>query len=141
MRQTTEEPRRSATPSAKTPDPFASTFGGYPSSVTSVRLQGWYYLAGGLWPLIHYSSFEAITGPKPDRFVTEAASIGSAILLNLGGQDEARRRLAVLTGLATVALDLRHRRSIRHVYLVDAAIEALLTTLTIREGRRVSTSR
>lgn len=51
----------------------------------ATRLRGGYYLAGGLWPLIHFRSFEDVTGPKPDRIVTEIApalyvAIGTSLL-------------------------------------------------------------
>jgi hypothetical protein len=62
-----------------------------------------------------------VTGCKSDRFVTEFAAglytvIGVVILLGACGHPVLARRLAVLTGAATAALDARHRRTVSAVY-------------------------
>lgn len=49
------------------------------------RAWGTYYVVTGLWPLIHLTSFEAVTGPKTDDWLVHmvgllAASIGLALL-------------------------------------------------------------
>ena len=107
--------------------------------MNSVRAQGVYYLAGGLWPLLHFGSFETVTGPKPDRFVTEAAgalyaAIGATLLL--GRTPATTRRLALLTGVATLAIDVRHRSSVRWVYLADAAVEVLFGACAVANAKR-----
>jgi hypothetical protein len=112
---------------------------GYRYLVNSVRAQGVYYLAGGLWPLLHFHSFETVTGPKGDRFVTEAAgalytAIGAALLL--GRTSAGTRRLALLTSVATLAIDIRHRSSVRWVYLADAAVEALFAASAVADAAR-----
>ena len=38
---------------------------------TVLRVQSAYYIATGLWPLIHYDSFEAVTGRKSERWLVE----------------------------------------------------------------------
>ncbi len=107
----------------------------------ALRLQGCYYLLGGLWPLVGYRSFERLTGPKPDRFVTEVASalyavIGAAILTGSRAEDPVTaRRLAILTAMVTAAMDVRHRPDIRVVYAGEAAVELMLTAATVVEGR------
>src|SRR5690606_18536468 len=40
--------------------------------------QGAYYLVGGLWPLLHYRSFEAVTGKKKDAWLVK--TVASMIL-------------------------------------------------------------
>jgi hypothetical protein len=104
----------------------------------ATRLQGAYYLLGGLWPLMHYRSFEDVTGPKPDRFVTEVASalyvaIGTSLLA--AGQRPAKevRLLAVLTAVASAGFDVRHRPAVRPVYVAEAALEGLLLAASVRE--------
>jgi hypothetical protein len=105
-----------------------------------MRAQGVYYFAGGLWPLLHFGSFETVTGPKPDRFVTEAAgalytAIGATLLLERMPA-AASRRLALLTSVATLTIDVRHRSSVRWVYLADAAVEALFAAWAIADAAR-----
>ena len=105
----------------------------------ALRLQGCYYLIGGLWPFVHYRSFERVTGTKPDRFVTEAASalyvaIGTGILASGGSGTQAARRLAVLTAVLTTAMDIRHCPQIRAVYLTDALAEVVLSAATVTEA-------
>jgi hypothetical protein len=39
--------------------------------------QGLVYVTSGLWPLVHLRSFEAITGPKTDRWLVK--TIGALI--------------------------------------------------------------
>lgn len=79
---------------------------------------------------MHYGSFEAVSGPKPDRFLTETASalyavIGAALLVDLrdGAPTATGRRLAGLTSAASALLIGRHRPHIRPVYLADAALQ------------------
>ena len=39
------------------------------------RIQGGYYLLGGLWRLLHARSFEHVAGPKPDQFQTDVTRL------------------------------------------------------------------
>ena len=94
------------------------------------RLQGWYYLVGGLWPLVRFRSFEAVAGPKPDRFQTEVtsilfAAIGTALLVGTRGRtlQPAVSTLAVASALGTAYLDLKHRRQVRVIFQPEAALE------------------
>ena len=115
--------------------------------VELLKAQGWYYLLFGSWPLIHYGSFEAMSGPKPDRFLTETASalyavIGAALVIDLrnGAPTATGRRLAGLTSAASALLIGRHRPDIRPVYLADAVLQACFAvaaaSLEARAGRR-----
>jgi hypothetical protein len=112
-----------------------------------IRLQGWYYLAGGLWPLVHFRSFEAVAGPKPDRFQTEVtsilfAAIGAALLLGARGSTlpPAVRALAVASALGTAYTDLKHRRQVRVIFQPEAALEltfaAAAAAAAVRPPRR-----
>ncbi len=47
--------------------------------------QGAFWLAAGVWPLLHYRSFEAVTGPKQDDWLVKTiggliAVVGATLL-------------------------------------------------------------
>jgi hypothetical protein len=97
------------------------------------RLHGVANIAGGLWPLIHLRSFEAVLGPKVDRWLVYSVagllvSIGAAQVASSDDDAGVRqaRRLGVGTALTLGAVDLVYasRRRISRMYLVDAAMEA-----------------
>ena len=114
-----------------------------------IRVQGWYYLAGGLWPLVHFRSFEAVAGPKPDRFQTEVtsilfAAIGTALLVGARGStlQPAVRALAVASGLGTAYTNVKHRRQVRVIFQPEAALElAFAATAAAGAGRSRAASR
>jgi hypothetical protein len=63
-----------------------------------LALQALYYLATGLWPLVHLSSFEAVTGPKTDDWLVHmvgllamvsGASLGMAVIRDRSRAPEA----------------------------------------------------
>jgi hypothetical protein len=99
-------------------------------------MQGGYFLLTGLWPLVHFRSFEAVTGPKPEPWLVKmvgllAASIGLSLVRSARRpQAEPRelRLLATTSAASFAAIDLWYagRRRISPVYLVDAAIEMAL---------------
>lgn len=108
-------------------------------SERAIRAQGLYYLLGGLWPFAHWRSFVAVAGPKPDRFQTEVAAAlfaaaGAGLLAGVrrAPASPAIRVLAAATGGGTTVLDLRHRRVIRRVFLVDAALNTAFTLAALR---------
>ena len=98
-------------------------------------IQGLYFLATGLWPLLDIDSFQAVTGPKTDLWLVRTVgllvtAIGGTLLVAAW-----RRRitfelllLAVSSALALAAIDLIYALSgvIRKIYLADAALELLL---------------
>lgn len=97
--------------------------------------QGAFYLATGLWPIVHLRSFEAVTGPKADGWLVKTVGgligvVGGA-LLSAG----LRRRVtpemaATAAGCAAVltAIDVVYvaRRRIPPIYLADAVTEGAL---------------
>jgi hypothetical protein len=95
--------------------------------------QGLYLLATGMWPLVHYRSFEWVTGPKSDRWLVQTvAGLGVTAgwaMLRAGrstqGQDAARR-LGVGSALTFGLIDVVYGGSgrIRRIYLADSAVEA-----------------
>jgi len=97
------------------------------------RLHGAFNAAGGLWPLVHLRSFEAVLGPKVDRWLVYTVAglmvcIGTAQLTSSAHPASVRqaRRLGVGTALTLGGIDLVYvaRRRISPMYLVDAAAEA-----------------
>ena len=104
-------------------------------------LQGAYFLATGIWPLVSRRTFEQVTGPKVDFWLAQTvgvlvANIGTVLLLG------ARHRRvgapleilgassAAWLGAIDVIFSLRGR--IAKTYLLDAAVEALILAGWIR---------
>jgi hypothetical protein len=99
-------------------------------------LQGLYFVATGMWPVLSRRSFERVTGPKADFWLAQTVGvlvtgIGTVILVA-----ERRRRItpeiqllavASATGLALVDVAFVARNRISKVYLLDALAEASLT--------------
>lgn len=97
-----------------------------------LHLQGWVYVATGLWPVAHLPSFEHLTGEKYDDFLVHTVGlllfvVGAVLLRAL----HARRPLAdialVAAGAAAslLAIDVVYFLGGRlpPVYLLDAAAE------------------
>ena len=96
------------------------------------RVHGVANLVGGLWPLLHISSFEMVFGPKTDRWLVK--TVAGLLMVNglmqlttsptTDGVRQARR-LGVGTAAVLAAIDLVYvpARRISKMYLVDAALE------------------
>lgn len=94
------------------------------------RAQAWYYLVGGLWRLVHPISFEAVAGPKPDQFQTDATAAlfmatGAALLVGTRTTEPepSTRTLAIAAGTVVACIDVKHRRDIRALFQAEAALE------------------
>jgi len=93
--------------------------------------QGIFYVATGMWPIVHLRSFEKVTGPKVDKWLVRTlggliAAVGTALVV--GAFERRSRALEVLgigsalaLGAADVVYSLRGR--ISKVYLGDAVAE------------------
>ena len=99
--------------------------------MTAARLQGVFYLATGLWPIVHLKSFEAVTGPKVDKWLVKTiggliAVVGTALLVGAGERSRGLKVLGIGSALALGASDAIYslRGRISKVYLADAAAEA-----------------
>lgn len=97
------------------------------------RAQGLYLLVTGVWPLLHYRSFEAVLGPKVDDWLVRCVS-GLAVTLayqqlrtraTSQGLTTARR-IGIGAALSFGGVDLRYGGSgrISRIYLLDAAVQA-----------------
>jgi hypothetical protein len=102
-----------------------------------------YYLATGAWPLVSMRSFEALTGPKTDRWLVKTVgtlALANGVALAFGTvQDEIADEtivLAACSALAFASIDLVYvaRGRISPIYLGDAALElALAATILASE--------
>ncbi|HEU4681833.1 MAG TPA: hypothetical protein VFS51_08810 [Gemmatimonadales bacterium] len=114
----------------------------------ALTLQSVYYLVTGLWPVIHFPSFEAVTGPKTDDWLVHTVGVlAAAIGLSLGvavvraqTQAEPVTTLAIASALAFAGIDLVYGLSgrISPIYLVDAGVQfalVLVLSLTTRSAR------
>ena len=99
----------------------------------ALRLQGAYYLVTGVWPIIHLSSFEAVTGPKVDDWLVRtvglpAAAIGITLLVGVRRRETPTATLGILalsSALAFAAIDFWYglRGVISPIYLADGVVE------------------
>lgn len=95
--------------------------------------QGAFWIVSGVWPILHMRSFEAVTGPKVDRWLVKTvggliSSIGGVLLMDgLDGRaGKSTRRLAVASAAVLTGIDVWYasRGRISKVYLLDAAVES-----------------
>ena len=99
------------------------------------KLQGGYYVATGIWPLVSIRTFEAITGPKVDKWLVKTVGVLVSVIgatLWVGGT---RRRIAPelkllamgsAAGLTAIDIVYVARGRISPIYLLDAALEAAI---------------
>jgi hypothetical protein len=110
-------------------------------AVRLARLQAILYIATGVWPLVSMRSFEAVTGPKVDRWLVKTVGvlvtvIGSALALASRRRQLAPEIVLVAAGsaaaLATIDVVYVARRRISPVYLLDAVAEIALLAGWVR---------
>jgi hypothetical protein len=101
-------------------------------------IQGLFYVATGVWPLIDIVSFQIVTGPKTDLWLVRTVGILVTVIgAVLIAASRTRRvsleivMLAVGSALGLAAIDLRYALAgrISAVYLADAAVEIALSLL------------
>jgi hypothetical protein len=104
------------------------------ASLTVSRLQGSFNIVSGLWPLVHMRSFEAVSGPKTDKWLVRTVS---GLLVTIGmvqflSRDHAEdvamaKRLGIGTAATLAAIDVIYaaKGRISKIYLLDAAVEIL----------------
>lgn len=104
-------------------------------------VQGSFNVVNGLWPLVHMRSFEAVSGPKADKWLVRTVS-GLLIAIGLEqlraasnpGGDAVAKRLGIGTAATLAAIDLVYvaKGRISKVYLVDAAVELAIIRTWLR---------
>ena len=94
--------------------------------------QGAYFIATGIWPILHRRSFEAVTGPKVDRWLVKTfgalvGSIGGALLVGAAEspRSKALRALGMGSAAALALAEVIYvgKGRIARIYLVDALLE------------------
>jgi hypothetical protein len=112
-----------------------------------LALQGSLYLLTGLWPLFHYPSFEAVTGPKVDVWLVHTvglllAVIGAVLLAGLRRQplDRLLVALAIGTALSLALIEVFYVAAgrISAIYLADAVIEFAFAIVLVAALRSVA---
>lgn len=109
-----------------------------PSSQSEVWLarlawaQGVFYFVTGIWPLVHMSSFVAVTGPKTDlwlvRTVGGLLSVIGVALWSAGRRRRVTRELGFVgagSAAVLIVIDVVYvtKEVISSIYLLDAAVE------------------
>jgi hypothetical protein len=105
-------------------------------------LHGSYFAIGGIWPIFHMRSFEAVTGKKVDKWLVKTVGLlltatGAGLLLSARKSAPSKELVYVAAGqsLALAAIcayygGIRHR--ISRIYLADAVAELVLVILWTR---------
>ena len=108
-------------------------------------IQGIFYVATGVWPLIDIVSFQVVTGPKTDLWLVKTVGVLVTVIgLVLLSAGRSRRitaemvLLAVGSALGLAGIDLIYALSgrISAVYLADAVVEIGLAVLWAVAWRR-----
>lgn len=108
-------------------------------------VQGGYYFATGVLPIVSIRAFEAITGPKRERWLVKTfggviAVIG-AVLVSAGLRRRVTPEVTALAVGSAVALGFADtlyagKRRISPVYLLDTIAELALTGFWLSRSRR-----
>ena len=102
---------------------------------TVAAVQGFFYLATGVWPLVHIDSFMAVTGPKTDLWLVYTVgvlvAVVGAVLILAARSGRTTPEVALLAvgcalGLAGIDVVFVSRGVIDPIYLADAAVEVTL---------------
>ena len=110
-------------------------------------IQGVFYLATGIWPLLDIVSFQVVTGPKTDlwlvRTVGVLVTVIGAVLLLAGRRRQVTVEIVLLamgSALGLAAIDVIYAVSgrISAIYLADAVVEVGLALLWLVAWRRAT---
>jgi hypothetical protein len=115
--------------------------------------QGLYFLATGVWPLVHMPSFEAVTGPKADKWLvrTVGVLVGliGGVLIGAAARNRVTPEIAALgvasaAGLGAIDTVYAGKGRISSIYLADTAVEGAIVAAwsqaaTRRDARRLVT--
>lgn len=94
--------------------------------------QGAFWMVSCVWPIVHIRSFEAVTGPKVDRWLVKTVGglitcIGGVLLMDGLNNRTSRssRALAMSSAAVLTGIDLWYasRGRISRIYLLDALAE------------------
>jgi hypothetical protein len=113
------------------------------TTVDLARAHGLCNVLGGAWPLLHMRSFEAVLGPKTDRWLVRTVAgllvANGVVQLRATGPAEVHQAARIGIGTAAVLLlaDLRYAvpGRISRMYLLDAVAEAGWIAAWLRSDR------
>jgi hypothetical protein len=97
-------------------------------------VQAIFFLATGVWPLVHIKSFMKVTGPKHDLWLVKtvgvlvtAVAIGLFVSFYLEGISRGVAVIGMLSSLFLMGIDVFYTSigRISRVYLIDAMVEIL----------------
>jgi len=100
--------------------------------------QSAFYVITGVWPNLHISSFQKVTGPKTDLWLVKTAGTLITVICGVIGVAGYRRRVSPEIGLLAVgcaaglaAIDVVYvaKKRISPMYLLDALAEGGLIAL------------
>ena len=106
-----------------------------PVARVALTAQAAYYVATGLWPLLHMASFEAVTGPKTDDWLVHMVALLVLVIgltlaaaVHTGRWGLEIRMLAIGGALAFAAIEIWYvfTGRISPIYLADTLPELLL---------------
>ncbi|MBM4441395.1 MAG: hypothetical protein FJ027_13335 [Candidatus Rokubacteria bacterium] len=109
--------------------------------------QGLYFFTTGVWPLFSMRTFEAVTGPKVDRWLVKTVGVLvgviGAVLTMAGARRRVEPEIAVLAagsaaGLAAVDTVYATKGRISKIYLLDAVVEVALIAAWALAASQVS---
>lgn len=111
-------------------------------------VQGAYFVLAGVWPLISMRTFEAVTGPKVDRWLVKTVGllvtvVGSALLADARRPSRGTTTAGIGSAVALGAVDVVYaaRGRISTIYLLDAVVEAVLLAVWLRDRRDATSAR
>lgn len=116
-----------------------------PAAVSLSRVHGAFNVVNGMWPIVHMRSFEAVSGPKVDRWLVR--TVGGLMAVNGLTQltaREAEQRLSAQVGVGTsavlAAVDVRYVSTgrISRIYLLDALVQLAWLAAWARTLRRTT---
>src|SRR4051812_27484566 len=96
------------------------------------KIQAVYFVATGAWPIINIKSFEAVTGPKVDKWLVKTISwliVAVGLQLWFAKPPEDFITLGIGSALALGVSEAYYsavKRRISYIYLADSAIEQLI---------------
>jgi hypothetical protein len=103
-----------------------------------------YYVATGIWPLVHMASFEWVSGKKRDKWLVNTVGVLVALIgavqlraTRAPTPDELRRlSVGVALGLAAVELYYWRRGTVSLAYALDAVGQLALAGAWLLSGPR-----
>lgn len=99
------------------------------------RIQGWFYLLTGIWPLVAGNSFQRVTGFKTDFWLAQTVgfllTVSGLVMIRAARKRRVTPEIALLAtlqaaGLIVVDISCVQMPGTTRVYLLDAMAEIVL---------------